>query len=181
MKKLFVSVGLIAAGTASLQAAYAPDWNSTSASMWSVSGTLRGFYDDNFDAAPNGSSKVGSFGFEVSPQVALNVPLQQTELGMRFIYGLYYYQKREDRGENPIDQTHQFDLWVDHAFTERWQARVQDSFAVGQEPELIDPNTSVTRRVNGNNISNTGTITLHTDWTRLFSTELGYQNTSLRL
>jgi hypothetical protein len=66
---------------------------------------------------------------------------------------------------------------VDHAFTERWEARVQDSFVMGQEPELIDPNTSVTRRINGNNIRNTGTITLHTDWTRLFSTELGYQNT----
>jgi hypothetical protein len=175
MKKLFVSVGLIAAGTASLQAAYAPDWNSTSASMWSVSGTLRGFYDDNYETAPSGSQR-GSFGFEVSPQVALNVPLQQTELGVRYIYGLYYYQERQNRGENPIDQSQQFDLWVDHAFSERWQARVQDTFAMGQEPELIDPGTSLPRRVNGNNFSNTGTISLHTDWTRLFSTELGYQN-----
>jgi hypothetical protein len=175
MKKFFVSVGLIAAGTASLQGAYAPDWNSTSASMWSVSGSLRGFYDDNFDTAPSGA-KIGSFGLEVSPQVSLNVPLQQTELGMRYIYGLYYYQRREDLGEYPIDQTHQFDLWVDHAFTERWQARVQDSFVVGQEPELIDPNTTVPRRVEGNNISNTGTLTLNTIWTRLFSTALGYQN-----
>jgi hypothetical protein len=32
---------------------------------------------------------------------------------------------------------------VDHAFTERWQAKVQDSFVMGQEPELIDPNTSL--------------------------------------
>jgi hypothetical protein len=176
MKKFFVSVGLIAAGTASLQAAYAPDWNSKSASMWSISGSLRGFYDDNYETAPSGA-KIGSFGFEASPQISLNVPLQQTELGIRYIYGLYYYQRREDLGENPIDQTHQFDLWVDHAFTERWEARVQDSFVMGQEPELIDPNTSVTRRINGNNIRNTGTITLHTDWTRLFSTELGYQNT----
>ena len=176
MKKFFVSVGLIAAGTASLQAAYAPDWNSKSASMWSVSGTLRGFYDDNYDTSSSGA-KIGSYGFEVSPQIALNVPLQQTELGMRYIYGLYYYQAREQLGEKPIDQTHQFDLWVDHAFNERWEARVQDSFALGQEPELIDPNTSLQRRANGNNISNTGTITVHTDWTRLFSTELGYQNT----
>ena len=176
MKKNFVSLGLIAAGTASLQAAYAPDWNSKSGSMWSVSGTLRGFYDDNYITASAGT-KVGSFGLEVSPQVSLNVPLQQTELGIRYIYGLYYYQKREDLGENPIDQTHQFDLWVDHAFNEHWQARLQDSFIVGQEPELIDPNTSVTRRIDGNNVRNTGTITLHTDWTRLFSTELGYQNT----
>jgi hypothetical protein len=175
MKKFFISVGLIAAGTASLQAAYAPDWNSTSASMWSVSGTLRGFYDDNYETSPSGAKR-GSFGFEFSPQFELNVPLQQTELGMRYIYGLYFYQRREELGENPIDQTQQFDLWVDHAFTERWQARVQDSFIMGQEPELIDPNTSVTRRINGNNIRNTGTLTLDTAWTRLFSTALKYQN-----
>jgi hypothetical protein len=176
MKKIFVSMGLIAAGTASLQATHAPDWSSTSSSMWSVSGTLRGFYDDNYETTTTGA-KIGSFGLEVSPQISLNVPLQQTELGMRYIYGLYYYQRREDLGENPIDQSHQFDLWVDHAFNEHWEARVQDSFIVGQEPELIDPNTSVTRRIDGNNVRNTATVTLHTDWTRLFSTELGYQNT----
>jgi hypothetical protein len=176
MKKFFVSMGLIAAGTASLQAAYAPDWSSTSASMWSVSGTLRGFYDDNYETAPNGPNKQGSLGFEVSPQLELNVPLQQTELGMRYIYGLYYYQQREDLGQNPIDQSQQFDLWVDHAFTERWQARAQDSFVMGQEPELIDPRLSVLTRTEGNNISNTGTLALDTAWTRLFSTALKYQN-----
>ncbi len=175
MKKFFVSVGLIAAGTASLQAAYAPDQYSTSASMWSVSGTLRGFYDNNYATSPSGS-QIGSFGIEFSPQISLNVPLQQTELGTRFIYGLYYYQEREHLGQNPIDQTAQLDLWLDHAFTERWQARVEDSFVVGQEPELIDPNTSVATRTDGSNVRNTGTITVHTDWTRLFSTELGYQN-----
>src|SRR5208282_3823931 len=88
----------------------------------------------------------------------------------------YYYQKREELGENPIDQTQQFDLWVDHAFTERWQARVQDSFVMGQEPELIDPRLSVLTRTEGNNIGNTGTLTLDTAWTRLFSTALKYQN-----
>jgi hypothetical protein len=144
--------------------------------MWSLSGTLRGFYDDNYNTAPAGPSKRGSFGFEASPSFSLNVPLQQTEFGLRYTYGLYYYQDRETLGENPIDQTHQFDLWVDHAFSERWQAKVQDSFVVGQEPELIDPNGSVLTRTEGNNISNTGTLTLNTIWTRLFSTVLGYQN-----
>jgi hypothetical protein len=47
---------------------------------------------------------------------------------------------------------------------------------MGQEPELIDPNTSVPTRTEGNNIRNTGTLTLNTVWTRLFSTQLGYQN-----
>jgi hypothetical protein len=175
MKKFFISMGLIAAGTASLQGAYAPEWNSTEASMWSVSGTLRGFYDDNYSTVSSGPNR-GSFGFEVSPQINLNVPLQQTELGLRYTYGLYYYQERENLGQDPIDQSHQLDLWVDHAFTERWQAKVQDSFVVGQEPELLDPNTSVTTRTEGNNIRNTGTLTLNTAWTRLFSTALNYQN-----
>ena len=78
-------------------------------------------------------------------------------------------------GQNPIDQTHQFDLWLDHAFTERWQAKVQDSFVVGQEPELIGGGQAT--RVEGNNIRNTANLTLNTMWTRLFSTKLGYQNT----
>ena len=180
MKKFFVSVGLIAVGTASLRGAYAPEWNSMEASMWSVSGTLRGFYDDNYNTASSsslsGGEKKGSFGFEFSPQINLNVPLQQTELGVRYTYGMYYYQERENLGQNPIDQTHQLDLWVDHAFTERWQAKVQDSFVVGQEPELLDPNTSVTTRTAGNNIRNTGTLTVNTMWTRLFSTAFDYQN-----
>ena len=121
-------------------------------------------------------SKKRQFRFRVFPPDKLNVPLQQTELGVRYTYGMYYYQKREDLGQNPIDQTHQLDLWVDHAFTERWQAKVQDSFVVGQEPELIDPNTSVTARTAGNNIRNTGTLTVNTMWTRLFSTAFDYQN-----
>jgi hypothetical protein len=178
MKKFFTSVGLIAAGTVGLQAAYAPGMNSLATSkIWSASGTLRGFYDDNYNTAPSGPNRHGSMGFEVSPDVNLNVALQQTELGLRYTYGMYYYQDRQDQGENPIDQSHQFDLWVDHAFTQRWQAKAMDSFVIGQEPELLDPNTSVQQRVNGNNIRNTGTVNLNTIWTRLFSTKLAYQNT----
>jgi hypothetical protein len=175
MKKFLVSMGLIAAGTAGLQAAYAPDLDSMSASkVWSVSGTLRGFYDDNYNTASSGDRR-GSFGFEASPQLGLNMALQQTELGVRYTYGMYYYQDRENRNEKPVDQTHQLDLWLDHAFTERWQAKVQDSFVVGQEPELIDPSGGV-HRSEGDNIRNTGTIDLNTTWTRLFSTKLEYQN-----
>jgi len=175
MKKLFVSVGIIAAGTASLQAAYAPDVNAMTASkVWSVSGTLRGFYDSNYQTT---TQSKGSWGFEVSPEVDLNLALQQTELGVRYTYGMYYYQERENLGQYPIDQTHQADLWLDHAFNERWQARATDSFVIGQEPELIDPNTSVATRTDGNNVRNTANLSVNTLWTRLFSTQLAYANT----
>jgi hypothetical protein len=175
MKKLFVSVGLIAAGTAGLQAAYAPDMGPMTASkVWAATGTLRGFYDDNYQTSSDAN---GSFGFEVSPQLSFNLALQQTELGARYTFGAYYYEERDHLGQDPWDYTHQFDLWLDHAFTERWQARATDSFVVGQEPELVDPGTSLTTRTEGNNIRNTAHLSLNTVWTRLFSTQLGYGNT----
>ena len=143
--------------------------------MWSVAGTLRGFYDSNYNTEPNGPLKRGSSGFEVSPSLDLNVPLQQTEIGLRYIYGLYYYQDRENLGQKPIDQTQQVNLWVDHAFSERWQGRVQDNLAVGQEPQLL-VNGGTLERANGNNIHNDGAMTLNTQWTRLLGTSLVYEN-----
>ena len=179
MKKFFVSLGLVAAGTASLQAAYAPGLDAMQTTkIWSVSSTLRGFYDDNYTTSPNGQ-KQGSAGFEVSPSIGLTVPLQQTEIGLRYTYGLYYYQERQNQGNDPIDQSHQVDLWLDHAFTERWQAKVADTFAIGQEPTLLNPavgGVASPYRIDGNNIANNGTVTLNTDWTRLFSTVLTYNN-----
>ena len=176
MRKFFVCAGLALAGTTGLQAAYAPDLNQMeTAKLWSVSGTLRGFYDDNYNTAPDGPGKRDSFGFELSPSLSLNVPLQQTELGLKYTYGLYYYQDREQIDGRPIDQTHQLDLWVDHAFSERWSAKVLDTLAVGQEPQLLNGSGTL-YRTEGNNIHNTGAISLDTQWTRLLGTELSYQN-----
>jgi hypothetical protein len=145
--------------------------------LWSLSATLRGFYDSNENTSSNPQ---GSYGFEVSPEFELNVPLQQTELGLRYTYGLYYYQYRQQLHENPIDQTHQLDLWSDHAFTEHVQGKILDSFIIGQEPDLLTPATQggspVEQRVEGNNIANYATFTLHNDWTHLLSTDLSYNN-----
>lgn len=176
MKNFFVSASIAAIGAISLHAAdeYAPDITAMDASkMWSVTGTLRGFYDSNYNTTPKA---VGSAGFEFSPSVNLIMPLQQTELGLRYTYGLYYYQKRQEQGSNPIDQTQDVDLWVDHAFTERFEGKVQDSFIVGQNPQLSATPTSTPYRVQGNYLNNVAIISLHTELSMLFSTDLGYQN-----
>ena len=94
MKKLFVSVGLAAAGTAGLQISSAYALDALDQNMWNVSASLRGFYDDNYDTLSN---KRGSYGFEVSPTIGFSIPMQQTEFGMRYTYGLYYYEDRENR------------------------------------------------------------------------------------
>ncbi|MDE3098422.1 MAG: outer membrane beta-barrel protein [Verrucomicrobiota bacterium] len=174
MKKIFMSiVGLAAAGTASL---HANELLTTGADKaWSVEGTLRGFYDDNYTTT---FKKHGSLGFEVSPQISLDMPLEQTEIDARYTYGLYYYQQREKNGQNPIDQSHQFDLWVDHAFNPRLDLTASDSFRVAQEPALLAGTgaAATTERLEGNNIANTANLGLRTDWTREFSTTLKYAN-----
>jgi len=178
MKKFFISVGLVAAGTASLHADYAPGLNSMETTkFWSVAGTLRGFYDDNYNTAPNGQ-KQGSAGYEVSPSVSFNVPMQQTEFDVKYTYGLYYYQDRRDQGNDPYDQTHQVDLWLDHAFSERWQSTVHDTFAVGNEPGLPNNGAAIAQpqRVQSDYYFNDANVSLTTDWTRLFSTVLSYYN-----
>ncbi len=178
MKKNLASAGLTAIGVASLHAAtYAPDVTAMDASrMWSVSGTLRGFYDDNYTTAPNGPGKHGSSGFEFSPTVNLLMPLQQTELGLKYTYGLYYYQYREDQGAKPIDQSQEADLWIDHAFTERMEGKILDAFTYSQEPSLSAAPTAAPYRTSGNNVQNVGTVSLHTELSMLFSTDVGYQN-----
>jgi len=177
MNKLVVSAGLMAIGAASFQAFAEQPTDIIPAKFWNVSGTLRGFYDDNYSV---GGNKKGSAGFEVSPSVSVNVPLQQTDFGMRYTYGAYYYQQRQDLNLDPFDQTHQVDFWLDHSFNERWKANVNDTFVVGQEPDLLENNPTTGEatqiRVNGNNMANHGSFNLDTDWTRLFSTSLYYNN-----
>ncbi len=178
MKKLFVFVGLATAGSATLPV-YAQDLGPMQTTkIWSASASLRGFYDDNYTTSPNGD-KQGSAGFEVSPSVQFNVPLQQTEIGLKYTYGLYYYQARATDGNDPIDQSHQAELWLDHAFTERVQGTVKDTFIIGFEPTLNTSNgnqPASTFRVDGNYLANNANISLTTDWTREFSTVLNYNN-----
>ena len=173
MKNKFVSAGLVAIGAAGLQSAFADGLDIVTPKAWNVSATLRGFYDDNYTATGAGK---GSPGIEFSPTISYHFPLQQTEIGMRYIYGLYYYQQRQEANIDPIDQTHQFDFWLDHAINERWKANVTDTFVIGQEPALLSPNNLTVYRANGNNIANRGSVGLETEWTRKFSTALSYGN-----
>ena len=172
MKKTFFSVGLAAVGAASGSALHAQNMEAgATPKMWNVAATLRGFYDDNYAVANN---KKGSFGFEFTPTVSANVDLKKTDIGIRYAFGMYYYLQRDDAGIDPIDYTHQADLWLDHSFTERWKLNVTDSLAIAQDPALLQGGAPI--RVNGDNVANRAKLNLHTDWTRQFSTSAFYGN-----
>jgi hypothetical protein len=183
MKKLVASVGLVALGASSLQA-LDTGMVSDTGRFWSVSAALRGFYDDNINtipsntALPNGYSRE-SIGFEVSPAVFLNFPLEQTTIGLSYVYDFKYYENRPVNQTENYDMTHLFNGVVNHAFSERYQISVKDSFAIGQEPDMLRAgNTYNTfQRIPGDNLRNYGAATFSAQITPIFGAEVGYGNT----
>ena len=184
MKRLITSAGLVALGAASAQAqnVAAPHLTSIQTSKpWSVSASLRGFYDDNYvtrpSNSPTGLSAQESFGFELSPSVGFNWVLPQTYVGLSYVYGLRYY---EDRESDSADHSHQADLKLSHVFTERYKLDVTDSFALAQEPELLASpggGIPVPIRYNGDHLRNAASANLTASLTEQLSTVVGYSNT----
>jgi len=89
MNKITTSAGLVVLAAASVQAQnLSPAAGSQEATKpWSISATLRGFYDDNYATAPD-PAKRDSFGFEVSPSASLNLIRDQTALGLNYVYSM---------------------------------------------------------------------------------------------
>lgn len=125
----------MAIGATGLKAQYAPGLSRMETTKpWSISASLRGFYDDNYFAQPKGA-KDESFGFEVRPRLAFNLPREQTFIGGAYTYGLKYYEARDD---DPIDQSHEVDLRIEHRFSERLKLNLNENFVYAQEPEVVE-------------------------------------------
>jgi hypothetical protein len=192
MNKIVASVSLVALGAASVQAQStsksaigmpvpAPKW-------WSVSASVRGFYDDNATTAPTGSPKIETFGYELSPSVGLSVGDQQTSFSARYTFSYLYYEKPLTTfigahgftaNSTKHDETHTFTAALDHAFSPRYSVHASDSFVIGQQPDTLRAGNAVTvfQRIPGNNIINSATVTLDGALTPLMGFEAGYNNT----
>ncbi len=180
MKRIIACAGIAALGAVSMQAAYAPGLSPTESSkFWSVSLGLRGFYDSNYNTQPSDapvgmSTSRDSFGLDVSPKLSLNHAMESTLLGLDYAYGMRYYADREN---HEIDQSHQVNARLDHAFSENYKVDIRDSFVVAQEPDLIDPsNTALRMRADGSNFHNDASIMFHGEFTRTLGAEVGYSN-----
>lgn len=184
MKKIVASVGLVAIGASGIQIASAQSLAAPDASKpWSVSATLRGFYDDNTATLPNNvtlpaGTHRDSFGFEVSPGAALNWSVDQTTVTLGALYSFIHYDNVPFGQTGHNDNTFTFNGAVTHAFNEQVSAHASDSFVIGQEPDLLRAgNTfSTFQRVSGNNIVNYGVIGLDANLTPKFGISAGYDN-----
>ena len=180
MKRIYTSLGMAALSAAGLQCVHAQQVDTSK--PWSISSSLRGFYDDNINTAH--SDKVHSFGVQMSPTIAFGMPLEgsQTDIAASYNYSHKWYDTAVNSNTGGNDHTedqHTFMARLNHAFTERLIMSVQDSFVVGQEPDqLAVHNTAIANPqwVSGNNIRNYGSIAFDAQLTRQVGVEVGYAN-----
>ena len=173
MKKVIASAGLLALGAVGVQTAQA-EFAAGAEKPWTIAGTLRGFYDDNYNTEPDGPLRHGSFGFEVRPSASVNYAVGATTLNASYTYSMKYY---DDRPGNKADQSHDFEFYLNHAFNERYTLDFEESFVISQEPEVLDRGLSAPLRANGDNIRNNAAVNFHAQLTKLLGIVLGYSNT----
>jgi predicted porin len=185
MKKIVASVGMVALGASGIQTASAQDALQSSAPTkpWSVSASLRGFYDDNTGTVPNDAQLApgqhkASFGYEVSPTAALAWSAETTTINLGMLYSFQWYENKPPNSTDHSDQTFTFNAGVTHAFSERFQGGVNDSFVIGQEPDYLRAGNAFAtfQRLSGDNIRNYGSISLDAQVTPLFGLSFGYDN-----
>jgi len=174
MKKIAASVGLLALGASALHAAESSTLNSMqNTKAWSVQASLRGFYDDNINAAP---TKIDSVGFTVSPSVNFGVAGEQTSFNIGYDFTANYYDKaRSTLSNDKSDFTHALNADLSHAFSPTLDMTASESFVIGQEPDLLrDP--ASTQRIDGDNIRNFASVGMNIGVSRLLAFSFGYNN-----
>jgi len=177
MKKIVASVGLVAFGASGLYSAPIAGLTEEGGKNWSVSATLRGFYDDNLNTT-SGSAKQDTFGIEISPSATVGFQWPQTTLSLAYVFSFKYYDHRPTDSSTKYDQSHIFNASVDHAFTERYHLSARESFVIGQEPDILRVGNAMEtfQRISGDNIRNDAVINFDGQLTRLFGFEVGYEN-----
>ena len=169
-------------GAASVQAQYAPNLTPLeTAKAWSVSATLRGFYDDNYLTLPKNyvvapgivTQPKSTWGTEIIPTAGINHSVEDTLLSASYLYDLRWNAEHSE-----TDQTHEFMGSVQHEFSERYKLAASDNFALSQEPTVIDSGVISSPLFHeGNNVRNTGHIDFTDSLTKELDLHLGYNNT----
>ncbi len=157
-------MGVAAFGVAGLQAADA-------GKVWEVTGSLRGFYDDNYLTSPEIAAKE-SWGIEVSPGINLTIGEgTDLEFSAGYAFGMRYYEDRETDNE---DYGHELGISLNKAFSNTSLLQLSDSFVIAQEPEILNGGTPL--RTEGDNLRNTISASYRRVLSGNILGELGYGN-----
>ncbi|MCS1409126.1 MAG: hypothetical protein M2R45_02305 [Verrucomicrobia subdivision 3 bacterium] len=133
MKKIIASVGIAAVGVATLQAAHVGLSPTQTSKPWSISASLRGFYDDNITTSPNALAQQESYGIEVKPSLSYNIVREQVHFGVGYTYGLRWY---EDRDPDSDDNSHTVAVNLTQDVSPSLSIELGNTFRITQEPRV---------------------------------------------
>lgn len=175
MNKLVTSVGMLALGVSALHAAESSTLTPLQKTKpWSIQATLNGFYDDNVNGAPSGL-EMESAGVEIIPSIRFGLPGEQTSFNVGYSFSGKFYDKDVGGPGDNQDLTHTFDLNFAHAFSPRFDMTADESFVIGQEPDVLQDPAGV-MRVDGDNVRNFAGIGFNAKATQLLGFSVGYRN-----
>jgi len=143
---------------------------------WTVSASLRGFYDDNYAFQADGPNRKGSQGLEVSPTLSVHLPLAQTLIKADYTYRLNYFG---DRPDPAIDQYHDFLARVNHKFSPIHSVNVEENFTFSNEPQIGGNNAAqATFRRDSDWFRNRFALAYNTRFNPRLGLEVGYDLTA---
>ncbi len=174
MKKLIASAGIAAVGVAGVQAAPQVGLGPNQSSKpWSITASLRGFYDDNITTVPD-AVKEESFGIAVSPSISYNVVREQTTLSLGYTFGLRWY---EDREPDSSDEAHTVSAAITHDASPSLSFSLSDTFRVAQEPQ-VTTGTLIRVPIRGDQdyVDNEATISATKVLSPAYSLHVSYSN-----
>ncbi len=178
MKKIVASVGLVALGTSMIHGVETGALNSyQNNKAWSVSASLRGFYDDNINTEKN--NKDDSIGYEVNPSISYGTAGEMTSINATYSFSGKYYKERPAGSTDNWDLTHIIGADLSHSFSPQTSLFLRDSFVVGQEPDVLRSGNAIVgnQRISGSNIRNYASAKFNANVTELLGFEVGYDNT----
>ena len=181
MKRTIASVGILAACLAGFQADSEPN------KQWSISASLRGFYDDNITTVPDrfdidprpGSAneviltKEESFGIDITPSLRYHVARGQTRAEASYAFGGRWYQ---NRNPDQWDISHNLAGKLTHSASPGLSFEVADTLRIAQEPEVLTGNF-LRSRGNQDYVHNDASIHATQQLRGTLSLQVGYINT----
>jgi hypothetical protein len=175
MKKIALSVGVIAIGAGVVHAAESSTLNQyQQTKAWSVQASLRGFYDDNIGTQQK-SDEVDSFGIQFNPSINYGHAGEQTSFNLGYSLSARFYEEEIPGRADKEDFTHTFEADLSHAFSPRASLYVSEALVFGQEPDVLrDPAGTI--RQQGDNMRNFFNVDLELGVTELLGFQFGYGN-----
>jgi len=137
---------------------------------FTINVNVRQEHDDNTTTA--NTNQDGAWVTKIRPSIDYRFSEDRTSFYARYSTSFEFFN---ERANDDVDQVHDFNLSLDHQFTDRYSIVIANAFSFSQEDSINE--SGFARRLGSDRIRNTGSIGLNAIWTNRFNTNTSYTNT----